>query len=515
VPGLLSSNKGADICEVMDEIARLGFIADANIIDAQEFGVAQRRKRVFIACLNRRYYNSDDFNISDRQYRDKRMQKALDAWQRASVAGGETFAGIVSRYHNPKRVRLSSILESNVPKRFYLSVKACLGILRRAESRGKELPELLKNALETQAGLASGTGSDKAYSFEPGVCSRLGRNLVEERANCIRADAGDNRQCVIPIDMRNSVRKGGSQGSGIGEDGQPAFTLTRDYVSAIALQAHPNDSRIKIEPNDICQTLEQRAGLGGGNTPLILENIAVSLQGSMVGRADKNGPMGSGVGGDLSFTLDATDRHAVCYQETAPCLTSELAHQNGNQIMMGGGAVIEKAYTMTAGSFTQVNSEIAPTLMCRDYRDPPLTVFGNSGHGKYAETETPQTLRAAGGDYLGGENLLLESRYVVRRLTPSECAVLQGFSRDYCSDLGIAEPSESEVDYFYNVFETNRRALGKETKPKSRAAVKKWLQNPYSDSAEYRLWGNGICKQCAEFVFEGIAAFESRNGDCR
>ena len=43
---------------------------------------------------------------------------------------------------------LSSILEVNVPEKYYLSAKACEGILRRAERRGKALPEMLKTALE-------------------------------------------------------------------------------------------------------------------------------------------------------------------------------------------------------------------------------------------------------------------------------------------------------------------------------------------------------------------------------
>ena len=46
---------------------------------------------------------------------------------------------------------LSSILEDIVPERFSLSPKACQGILRRAEKRGKELPEVLRIALERQA----------------------------------------------------------------------------------------------------------------------------------------------------------------------------------------------------------------------------------------------------------------------------------------------------------------------------------------------------------------------------
>jgi hypothetical protein len=46
---------------------------------------------------------------------------------------------------------LSSILQANVPDRFYLTSRACTGILRRATNRGKELPEILRLALETQA----------------------------------------------------------------------------------------------------------------------------------------------------------------------------------------------------------------------------------------------------------------------------------------------------------------------------------------------------------------------------
>jgi DNA (cytosine-5)-methyltransferase 1 len=49
---------------------------------------------------------------------------------------------------------LSQILQAEVPQRYYLSKTACLGILRRAEERGKELPFQLKAALEVQAGIS-------------------------------------------------------------------------------------------------------------------------------------------------------------------------------------------------------------------------------------------------------------------------------------------------------------------------------------------------------------------------
>ena len=49
---------------------------------------------------------------------------------------------------------LSRILQDNPPRKYYLSRTACLGILRRARERGKELPPQLKAALTAQAGLA-------------------------------------------------------------------------------------------------------------------------------------------------------------------------------------------------------------------------------------------------------------------------------------------------------------------------------------------------------------------------
>ena len=53
---------------------------------------------------------------------------------------------------------LSQILQTRVPKRYYLSPKACLGILRRASVRGKELPPVLKAALERQAAVEQEDG---------------------------------------------------------------------------------------------------------------------------------------------------------------------------------------------------------------------------------------------------------------------------------------------------------------------------------------------------------------------
>lgn len=174
------------------------------------------------------------------------------------------------------------------------------------------------------------------------------------------------------------------------------------------------------------------------------------LQGNMIGRKDENGPQGDGVNEDVCFTLDATDRHAVC----AP----------------------EDVYAMTTGSYMQVAKEVAPTLMARDYKDPTTIA------------PVPQ-----------------EVNYTVRRLTPTECARLQGFPDWWCRDLGTEDPTEEELAFWADVFETNRKIVTHAKKPKTEKQIRKWLADPYTDSAEYRIWGNGICLANAFFVLAGIA----------
>ena len=171
------------------------------------------------------------------------------------------------------------------------------------------------------------------------------------------------------------------------------------------------------------------------------------LQGSMIGRENNNGPQGDGINENVSFTLNTVDRHAV--------------------------------YAMTTGSFTQVEEGTSPTIMARDYKDPTAICMG---HG-----------------------------YTVRRLTPTECARLQGFPDNWCADLGTEKPTDEEMYFWHKVFKTYSEVTG--CKVKSDKQVAKWLKNPYSDSAEYKMWGNGVALPCVWFVLCGIVWYAQSSGD--
>jgi DNA (cytosine-5)-methyltransferase 1 len=98
-----------------------------------------------------------------------------------------------------------------------------------------------------------------------------------------------------------------------------------------------------------------------------------------------------------------------------------------------------------------------------------------------------------------------EPHYIVRRLTPTECARLQGFPDWWCDDLGTPEPTDEDIAFWREVFETHRRVTGAYSKPKTDAQIAKWLKAPHSDSAEYKMWGNGVALPCVAFVLAAIA----------
>ena len=151
---------------------------------------------------------------------------------------------------------------------------------------------------------------------------------------------------------------------------------------------------------------------------------------------------------DVMYTLNATEQHGVAH----PTFSSSKA-----------------------SFFTSAEEELANTLVATDYKDPPLI---NDTDG-------------------------LE--YIVRRLTPTECARLQGFPDWWCSDLGTEHPSDAEVYEWYKIFETYRKVTGGGSKPKTDKQIRAFLTDPHSDSAEYKMWGNGVALPCVYFVLSGIA----------
>ena len=115
------------------------------------------------------------------------------------------------------------------------------------------------------------------------------------------------------------------------------------------------------------------------------------------------------------------------------------------------------------------------------------------------------------------QNLVAEwPEYIIRRFTPMECCRLQGFPDWWAEQLGVEEPPDGMVDRWMEIFKTHWEVITQHDgvkAPKTRSQVIKWLKDPASDSALYKMWGNGIALPCAAFVMEGIANHQTERID--
>lgn len=231
----------------------------------------------------------------------------------------------------------------------------------------------------------------------------------------------------------------------------------------------------------------------GGNPSCNQGGMAVvAVQGSMIGRADKNGPHGSGVNEDVSFTLDATDRHAVAYG------IDRATYNMGRNAKFG----------------ITVETEIEPTMVSKGpgaVGQPIYHSSKSSFHTNFTDDDVTETLVAT--DFKDPPTVSKEPDYIVRRLTPTECARLQGFPDWWCDGLETDKPTEEEIEFWTEVFETHRKVMGTSSKPKSRNQIIKWLKDPHSDSAEYKMWGNGVALPNVCFVLSGIVYYAQLSGE--
>lgn len=207
---------------------------------------------------------------------------------------------------------------------------------------------------------------------------------------------------------------------------------------------------------------------------------------------------------ETAYTLNTLDRHAVAkvyasgsYGQYSEGPASTLRANGGDY---GGGseslavqACAEKTGAITAGAhpggFNGQDAYSGMLVLQGTYQAKAGTVC--------------QCICKETSNQIASDGMLVSDGCVVRRLMPVECARLQGFPDWWCQGLGIPAPSEEDLSFWERVFAEKARIDGK--KPRSRRQVAAWLKDPYSESAEYRLWGNGIALPCALYVMEGIA----------
>lgn len=259
------------------------------------------------------------------------------------------------------------------------------------------------------------------------------------------------------------------------------------------------------EPDGVYPTLPAM-GDGARNN----QTVFYALQGNGIDRADSAGCNGRGWRENVCYTLNTIDRPAVCYDARgngdgihSPTLTGD--HENR----------ITDYTTICVMAHGQSNAEvmenISPTITCN--HEQPIAAYGvdcRNGALDKGKTHTLQA-KASGGQSLNcTPGVLMDGKpprkYIIRRLTPLECNRLQGFPNGWGKLEHKAGMSEEEAAFWENVRRTRAEVAGKPYRPcANRAALLKWYNKLHTDSAEYRMWGNGIALPNAYFVISGCA----------
>ena len=477
VPGAFSSNKGADFQSVLEKICSVkGYeihtprperwanageiVADDfslawRVFDAQYWGVPQRRKRIYLVAdfaggsAGKILFESEGVSgYTPQGFRS--WQGTAGTFEEGAGASG----CVCLNDQGGSRMNVTEDVAATLRAENHGHPPCVIGSAgfcteHSAQARGIGYEE------ETSPTLRAGTVPATVYENHSQDTRYTGPLETAPTVNATYGMGGNNQPFVVETPKTLKVRSGcdgGGKGALLQENKSATLGCSNDQTVFVpkvyGICSKQSHSMLSDNPHsgfyeaDTSRCLDR----SGGNPTCNQGGMAVvALQGSMIGRADKNGPQGSGVNEDVSFTLDAADRHAV-------------------------------AYCMTTGNYTQTLKEQSPTLMARDYKDPPVV------------NET-------------------EPEYIVRRLTPTECARLQGFPDWWCAGLGTDEPSEDEIEFWTEVFETHRLVVGTSSRPKSRNQIVKWLKDPHSDSAEYKMWGNGVALPNVYFVLSGIVYY--------
>lgn len=362
------------------------------------------------------------------------------------------------------------------------------------------------------------------------------------------SNGGQNRQAIcFQQNQREEVRDMGDKTGSIaanggahqtnyvcafmGGQGDRARSIAWTEEATPPLKAVPSGSNTVP---DICYPImfKERAGCPGGGKGILCGDKPFTLStltdqavcypiNTMVATRwkadDGRTTFGIGDNGDPQFTIGAAHEHAVCY-------AVRTAQTNAN-----GVGVAQEAHTLDGANGQAVCYQNKVGALCADdykgtnqqyvdqdkvvvhvmerpldcMHDQQIVLYTKQAIGHYCELKVASTQQAR--QYKSADDLVVSSakplrKYIIRRLTPLECCRLQGFPDCWCSDIGIENPTEDDIAFWTEVWETHRRVMGVSKKPKSRRKIIKWLKDPYSDSAEYKMWGNGLALPNAAYA---------------
>lgn len=410
VPGAFTSERGEAYRQLLSEMDEIGYGLAWRVLDAQFFGVAQRRERVFLVgslgtmrCAEV-LFERESLSWDHQSSRQKRQ--ALTDEAQGCVGEADHDSGRLTPGETQSR-------------RVY-PTSGVYPTLSTREKSGQNQESVFTQFGDDIAGTLTAR-----YDSSP--CVDRGANVVvDDRQKvflCQTAQTGSNGKLVKQDDVMN--------------------TLDRTNSTAVAaLDFNPTDARLRYAHDDVSQTLTARAGTGGNQVPL----VQVQPVAFLYNQGSKARSLGLG---EISPTLK-TDHNPVVAFAQNQCDDSREQGDVAGALVVRQGA---KQQTYICRGDGQTNAmagvNLAPTLTSHAKKDPPIIYPAEDSTGE----DEPVTLQIRGGKPGGGKSALIqhdmsatlsthntrtlitgdneERGLTVRRLTPRECERLQGFPDDY------------------------------------------------------------------------------------
>lgn len=408
VPGAFTSERGEAYRQLLSEMDALGYGLAWRVLDAQFFGVAQRRERVFLVgslgtmrCAEV-LFERESLSWNHQSSRQKRQALTEEAQERVGEADHD------SGCLNPGETQSRRVYPAS----------GVYPTLSTREKSGQNQESVFTQFGDDIAGILTAR-----YDSSP--CVDRGANVVVDERDkvflCQTAQTGSNGKLVKQDDVMN--------------------TLDRTNSTAVAaLDFNPTDARLRYAHDDVSQTLTARAGTGGNQVPLVQVQPLAFLynQGAKV--------RSLGIS-EISPTLKTDHNPVVAFASNQRDEVRELEVAGALAAQPG---IKQQTYICRADGQTNAmeGENLAPTLTSHAKKDPPLIYPVDE-----SEEMKPVTLQIRGGKPGGGKGALIqhdmsatlsthntrtlitgdneEGGLTVRRLTPRECERLQGFPDDY------------------------------------------------------------------------------------
>lgn len=414
VPGAFSSANGEDFRAVIEEIVHIkdstchvprpdtgrwesagaAILGDQfslawRVLDAQYWGVAQRRRRIFLVA---------DFGglTAPKILFEQERLLGDPAEGQGQGKGVTTTAGNSSADSGGSRVAEEKQVDIFA---FHIN--------QREETIN----------LNGISGALMATTNMQMQTFVAEGMRKFESAEKEEECLCLNDQGGERMD--VSVDVTATLRAGmsghpplvmGIQQGGAGTEETPDPALTEEAETGgnnqqILFENHGIDARY-TGPHEVAPTMSARYGTGGNNVPLVSDMPeSYCIAGNIIDREVQNGGNGLGCQPDISYTLTSADRHAV------------FSRQRSDEFLQNW---------VTATQSARQHKD-ATDLVCEPYQNTVGTI-GYTDH------------KGINNQYVSEDKCIVENRRLIRRLTPLECERLQGFP-DHWTDIPGASDS--------------------------------------------------------------------------